>query len=70
MRAALLFLSVLCGIDNGVSFAEKEGDTPKGGKADQDVNNSADHRGLTSENPRDNVESEESDRPPVDTADD
>ncbi len=65
-----LFLSVLCGIDDGVSFAEEEGDAPKGGKTHQNVHDPAYHGGLTTENPCDDVKFEEAYRPPVDTADD
>ena len=71
MKTTPIILSLFfCGIDGCVSVSKKQRDTPKCSKTNQSVDDSADKRCLTAKDPRNNVKSKQSERPPVDTTDD
>jgi len=61
---------LLASVENLNAASEQKRDAPKCRKTDDGVDDSADHSGLSAEDPCDYIKSEQADASPVDTTDD
>ena len=68
--SGFLFAVVCAGVGKQCVFPEQQGQAPYAGKRDQCVDDSADDRTLTAENPRHDVKLKQADAAPVERTDD